>query len=74
MKIIEKIILFIKNIFTKQEEIKQLEAPKSIIEQNQKINFINSLKVTPTEKRIKKNFEILTCDGDGLGIQKEISC
>ena len=74
MKMIEKIILFIKNIFTKQEEIKQLEAPKSIIEQNQKINFINSLKVTPTEKKKKKNFEILTCDGDGLGIQKEISC
>lgn len=74
MKIIRKMILFIKNIFVKQEEIKALEEPKQIINQEKKINFIESLKITTTEKKNKKRIETLTCEGDGLGIQKKISC
>ena len=67
-------ILFIKNIFVKQEEIKALEEPKQIINQEKKINFVESLKITTTEKKNKKRIETLTCEGDGLGIQKKISC
>ena len=74
MNIIRKMILFIKNIFVKQEEIKALEEPKQIINQEKKINFIESLKITTTEKKNKKRIETLTCEGDGLGIQKKISC
>ena len=67
-------ILFIKSIFVKQEAIKALEEPKQIINQEKKINFIESLKITTTEKKNKKRIETLTCEGDGLGIQKKISC
>ncbi|MCI8397380.1 MAG: hypothetical protein HFJ52_07190 [Clostridia bacterium] len=74
MNIIRKMILFIKNIFVKQEEIKALEEPKQIINQEKKINFVESLKITTTEKKNKKRIETLTCEGDGLGIQKKISC
>lgn len=74
MKIIRKMILFIKSIFVKQEAIKALEEPKQIINQEKKINFIESLKITTTEKKNKKRIETLTCEGDGLGIQKKISC
>lgn len=74
MNIIRKMILFIKNIFVKQEEIKVLEEPKQIINQEKKMNFIESLKVTIIEKKNKKRIETLTCEGDGLGIQKKISC
>ena len=74
MNIIRKMILFIKNIFVKQEEIRALEEPKQIINQEKKINFVESLKITTTEKKNKKRIETLTCEGDGLGIQNKISC
>lgn len=70
MKFIEKIILFIKKVFIKENEIKKIEAPKITNEQNQKKNFISSLKFDTTEK---KKIETLICTGDGLGIQKKIS-
>ena len=66
MNIIRKMILFIKNIFVKQEEIKALEEPKQIINQEKKINFVESLKITTTEKKNKKLIETLNCEGDGL--------
>ncbi|MBQ2938110.1 MAG: hypothetical protein IJE05_04460 [Clostridia bacterium] len=74
MNIIRKIVLFIKNIFIKQEEVKPLEEPKYITNQKEKANFIESLKITTTERRTKKKIETLTCEGDGLGIQKKITC
>ncbi len=74
MSIIRKMILFIKNIFVKQDEVKRLEETKIVIEQDKKENFIESLKITTTEKRIKNKVETLTCNGDGLGIQKKITC
>ncbi len=73
MNIIKKMILFIKNIFIKQNEVKKLEAPKSVVTQDEKVNFIESLKITTIEERTKKRVETLTCNGDGLGIQKKIS-
>lgn len=74
MNSIRKVILFIKNIFIKQDEVKKLVEPKIAIEQNKKESFIESLKITTTEKRTKKKVETLICDGDGLGIQKKITC
>lgn len=75
MNIIKKMFLFIKNIFIKQDEVKELQEPKVIsIEQDKKESFIESLKVTTTEKRTKKKVETLICNGDGLGIQKKITC
>lgn len=74
MNIISKMFLFIRNIFVKQDEVKKLQEPKIAIVQDKKENFIESLKITTTEKRIKKRVETLTCNGDGLGIQKKITC
>ena len=74
MNIIKKMFLCIKNIFVKQDEVKKLQEPKIVIEQDKKESFIESLKITNTEKRAKKRVETLTCNGDGLGIQKKITC
>lgn len=74
MSIIRKMILFIKNIFVKQDEVKRLQEPKIVIEQYKKESFIESLKIATKEKRTKKRVETLTCNGDGLGIQKKITC
>ena len=73
MNIIRKIILFIKNIFIKQDEVKKLTEPKIIVKENKKEKFIESLKITTTQKKAKKRVETLTCNGDGLGIQKKIT-
>ena len=67
MNIIEKIILFIKSIFNKQDEVKMLESPK------QTENFAQSLKVTTVVEKTNNNFETPVCHGDGLGIQKKMS-
>lgn len=74
MNIIRKMILSIKKIFVKQDEVKRLQEPKIVIEQDKKESFIESLKIATTEKRTKKRVETLTCNGDGLGIQKKITC
>lgn len=74
MSIIRKMILFIKNIFVKQDEVKRLQEPKIVIEQYKKESFIESLKIATKEKRTKKRVETLICNGDGLGIQKKITC
>lgn len=69
MNIIRNIILFFRNIFNKQE-LKALEAPKQVVSEDKKDDFIQSLKIEKAEKKI----ETLICDGNGLGIQKKISC
>lgn len=74
MSIVRKMISFIKNIFSKQDEIKKLAEPEIIVKSGKKESFIESLKVTTTEKRAKKRVETLICNGDGLGIQKKITC
>jgi myosin-crossreactive antigen len=74
MNIIRKVILFIKNIYAKQDEVKKLAEPRIIVKEDKKESFIESLKITTTQKRTKKRVETLTCNGDGLGIQKKITC
>lgn len=74
MNIIRKVILFIKNIFAKQDEVKKLAEPRIIVNEDKKESFIESLKITTTQKRTKKRVETLTCNGDGLGIQRKITC
>ncbi len=73
MNIIKKVSLFIKNVFIKQDKLKKLPEPKNTIEKDKKESFIKSLKITPTEKTKKKKIETLTCEGDGLGIQKNMT-
>lgn len=72
MDIIKNIVSFIKRIFNKHDNIKMIEAPKNI-QQDDKMKFINSLKVNTQKKLNKKRVETLTCFGDGLGIQTKIS-
>ena len=74
MNIIKKMILFIKNMFIKQDEVKKLIEPKTTVKEDKRDIFIKSLKITTTEKRTKKIVETLICNGDGLGIQKKIIC
>ncbi len=74
MNIIRKMILWIKNIFIKQDEVKKLVEPKIIVKEDKKHSFIESLKITTTEKTTNKRIETLICDGDGLGIRKKITC
>ena len=73
MNIIKKMLLFIKNIFVSQDEVKKIQEPKISMEQEEKMTFMQSLRITTTEKKLKKKVETLTCDGDGLGIQKKIT-
>ena len=74
MNIIKKILLFIKNKFINKNTVKKLQDPKISMEQEEKMTFIQSLRITTIEKKLKKKVETLTCDGDGLGIQKKITC
>ena len=67
MSIVNKIILFIKKIFNRQQEVEKINT----LEQNKKENFKEDLKTTTTEK--EKKVETLICEGDGLGIQKKIT-
>lgn len=69
MNIINKMISFIKNIFSKKEEIKKLEAPKEILHEEKRSNFVTILKNTSMKK---SKIETLICVGDGLGIKKQI--
>lgn len=74
MNIIRKVILFIKNIFIKQEEVKKLTKPKNTVKKDKEESFIEYLKISTIENKTKKKIETLICEGDGLGIQKKITC
>lgn len=74
MNIIKRIILFMKNIFIKQDDVKKLAEPKSMVNEDERENCIESLKITTASKRTGKRVETLICNGDGLGIQKKITC
>lgn len=67
MNIIRKMILYIKDIFNKKEEVKKLEAPKEVLREEKKSNFVATLKTTKKDK-----VETLICVGDGLGIRKRM--
>ncbi len=74
MNIIKKMFLFIKKVFVNHDKVKELQEPKISIKQEEKATFIKSLRMTTTEKEEKRKVETLACDGDGLGIQKNITC
>lgn len=73
MSIIEKIILFIKNVLLKKQEIKAIEAHKVTIIQEKDNNFLESIKVNIPIQVKKKKIETLVCVGDGLGIHNKMS-
>lgn len=75
MNIIKKMILFIKNIFVKDKTIETIEKPTYTVKQENADDFAESLKVAPNSpnEKTNKKIETLTCNGDGLGIQKKIS-
>lgn len=72
MKILQKLIEKIKNLFNKKEEILMIDEPK--VELNEKRErFKNSLKNYVEEiKQKRKEVETLVCYGDGLGIKKSL--
>ncbi len=74
MNIIKNFIIFIKNIFNKDEEIKMLEMPKQTMNEVKKDEFIKILKISDNEGEQNTSVETLICIGDGLGIQKNLSC
>lgn len=71
MNVIKSIISFFKRLFNSKNNIKMIEAPVKSVNEENKNNFINSLKVNMSLK-LKKKVETLTCFGDGLGIQTKI--
>lgn len=73
MKLIDKIIKFIKSIFSKEKEVKLLEEPMQIQTDAKKEQFLKSLKYNVSKKLKRKNIETLICEDAGLGIQKKIS-
>ena len=71
MNILDSIISFFKNIFSKKDNIKMIEAATKPIQNEARREFANSLKVN-LKKDKKRKVETLTCFGDGLGIQSKI--
>lgn len=69
MKILNKISIFLRNLFHKDIP-KQIEAPKTM--QKEKDDFLNSIKVDLDKKESKRKVETMVCPGDGLGIQNRI--
>lgn len=68
MNLITKIFSLLQKIFHK-EEIKMIEAStQNYSSSDEKSKFIQSIKIKKNKK-----VETLVCEGDGLGIQKEIS-
>lgn len=75
MNLIKKIFEFIKKIFYKKEEIKMIEAISLTSVREKKKKFIKELKEDYIKRKLeKKKIETLICVGDGLGIQKKVSC
>ena len=80
MNIIKKFFSFIKNIFTKKDEVKKLEPSHEIeehtehIERNRKDEFLKSLQVTTVKKKKRRNkVETYVIPGCGLGIKNKFS-
>lgn len=67
--ITQKVSAFFERIFNKKEKQKMLIEPK--IQEGQKVDFINKLKVETIDRKTKV-VETPICFGDGLGIQTKI--
>lgn len=52
----------------------KLQQSAFTINQNNRETFEQTIKITNTPKRANKKIETLICYGDGLGIQKKLSC
>ncbi len=73
MNIFKRLINYIKSVFIKKEEVKKIDAPKQVENNQVRTEFMKSLKVVIKEKRNKKKIETLVCVGDGLGIKQNMS-
>ena len=74
MNLIKKIIFLFKKIFNKNDKIVMIEASVENLNNDDRNNFVNSLKVDLIPKYQKKKVETPICFGNGLGIQTKISC
>lgn len=75
MDFLNKIVIFFKKIFKRNNSIKMIEEPKIKSEvENKKNDFKNSIKVQLIEEKKKKKknkIETLVCVGDGLRNKKK---
>ena len=71
MKFFKNIFSFFRNLLSKKEPVKMLEAAQSNNVSKEKTDFVNSLKIS-TPKHKHPDIEGPTCIGDGLGIQPKI--
>lgn len=75
MDFFNKIVIFFKKIFKRNNSIKMIEEPKIKSEvENKKNDFKNSIKVQLIEEKKKKKknkIETLVCVGDGLRNKKK---
>lgn len=72
MNIIKNIFSFFKRIFNKHDNQKLIVAAEEPTKDNERLKYIDSLKVNKIKKE-KKKVETLICDGDGLGIQDKLN-
>ena len=73
MNFVKNIIVFLKRIFNKENNIKMIEAPAVEVPKEETSDFKKQLKVTKNEKQKSSEVETLICFGDGLGIQTKIN-
>lgn len=72
MKILQKLIDKIKNLFSKKEEILMIDEPKTELSDKRE-RFKKSLKNYVQEIKQKRNeVKTLECYGDGLGIKRSL--
>lgn len=69
MSIIKKLILFIKSMFNRKLEVKELPETRKCY----KDEFVKDLKVNTTRKSENGRIYTLISKGDGLGIQKKMN-
>ena len=75
MNLIKRIFEFLKKFFYKKEEVKMIEAISLTSVREKKKKFMKELKEDYIKRKLeKKKIETLICVGDGLGIQKKVSC
>lgn len=72
MNIFKKILEKLKNIFIKREEPLMIEEGNEHINNNERNNFKESLKVKIEKIYKNKRVESHICYGDGLGIKKKM--
>ena len=69
MKLLDNIIRFLKNIFSKKEDVKMLEAGNIDNSGSRRDTFLENLKINIVKKR---KVETYVWNGNGLGIQSKL--